>query len=327
MKKADINEKFVLEVNKKLHDEVARTYVGTPSFFKPTAIKKWNEVASDFLSHSHLNILDFGSGTGFVPEIIIPHLQHSTLFCMDVSRNSLRYSQKLLKNEYNSIMKIKKIKIKFIANSPSAPLKIPLPSHSMDVVLTNFVLHHLYNPETFLDEARRVLKNNGLLIIGFEPNELFFKSKTLHFFNTLSQYLIFPVKPAILIKSICGMPFFYRLKSFIRKKFLNKKYFKINELEDSLNKYFLNKNLIKAPLTFDDFMNISNYQSAIDSSILTRSKHFIPVMFETYVYLPFLSAEIPDGKFKNTINHVEVFLKKKFTNYGCFFFFILKKRC
>lgn len=44
--------------------------------------------------------------------------------------------------------------------------KLAFASNSFDVVLASEVMEHLWNPEIFIDEAYRVLKNEGYLIVG-----------------------------------------------------------------------------------------------------------------------------------------------------------------
>lgn len=48
--------------------------------------------------------------------------------------------------------------------------ELPFGDNSVDSILIVASLHHLPNPDIFFLEARRVLKPNGLLVIGFEPN-------------------------------------------------------------------------------------------------------------------------------------------------------------
>jgi len=43
--------------------------------------------------------------------------------------------------------------------------KFPFPDHEFDSVIINEVLEHIFNPDTFLTEVYRVLKNQGKLLI------------------------------------------------------------------------------------------------------------------------------------------------------------------
>ena len=43
---------------------------------------------------------------------------------------------------------------------------LPLEDNSVDVIASFFTFEHLFNPERVLSEINRVLKNNGVLIIG-----------------------------------------------------------------------------------------------------------------------------------------------------------------
>ena len=48
--------------------------------------------------------------------------------------------------------------------------KIPCEDNSLDAIMIVAALHHLPSPINFFKEARRVLSPNGIIIIGFEPN-------------------------------------------------------------------------------------------------------------------------------------------------------------
>ncbi|MCX6711126.1 MAG: class I SAM-dependent methyltransferase [Candidatus Woesearchaeota archaeon] len=325
MNKKNVDEKLVLEINKTLHNYFSKIYIGTPLEFRDTAVKKWSGIANNFLSKDSLKILDFGSGTGFVPQAIMPHLHNSTLICMDISKDSLKISRSRL-NKYKKLIKRKKIKLKFITNRPSIPIRIPLPSRSVDIVLVNFVLHHLYRPQDFLSEAHRILKNKGILIVGFEPNSRFLKNKTLRFLNIISLFIVSLIRPSFLLKSVSKMPVMHHPKEFIKKTFMKKQYAKYNKIEKSLNQYFLNKNLIKEPFSLDDFLSISNYQDFIDAEILVSRRLFISLTFETYAHLPILNDEIKNRKLRNIIEKINLSLKRRFPDDGYLFFAVLKKK-
>ncbi len=48
--------------------------------------------------------------------------------------------------------------------------ELPFGDNSVDSILIVASLHHLPNPDIFFQEARRVLKPDGLMVVGFEPN-------------------------------------------------------------------------------------------------------------------------------------------------------------
>jgi ubiquinone/menaquinone biosynthesis C-methylase UbiE len=53
----------------------------------------------------------------------------------------------------------------------SADGLIPMPAHSVDVVMMVDTIHHCDDPRAVLDDVHRVLKPNGRLLV-FEPNKL-----------------------------------------------------------------------------------------------------------------------------------------------------------
>ena len=57
--------------------------------------------------------------------------------------------------------------------------KIPLPDHSVDVVVSFETIEHVENPERFLDECVRVLAHDGRLIVS-TPNREVYSEKGKH---------------------------------------------------------------------------------------------------------------------------------------------------
>ena len=98
------------------------------------------------------NILDIGTGTGFVLDNFP---KQACFIILDISANMLRRN---LKKHDNVILGLR-------ADSE----QIPLMSSSVDMVTLSSVLHHLPDPAKALDEIHRVLKPKGILFIFHEP--------------------------------------------------------------------------------------------------------------------------------------------------------------
>lgn len=93
-----------------------------------------------------LKILDIGCGTGGTLEHI---KQYGTVYGIDPSALCIRHcKQKGLKNIYKS-----------------SATKLPFEDATFDVVLMLDVLEHVKNEQLAIDEAKRVLKKNGILML------------------------------------------------------------------------------------------------------------------------------------------------------------------
>lgn len=73
--------------------------------------------------------------------------------------------------------------------------EIPFPDNSFDVILLFETIYYLENPERFLNESRRVLRDNGLILIcqanperpGFNKSPFTFKYFSAHEFKQFFQ--------------------------------------------------------------------------------------------------------------------------------------------
>lgn len=93
-------------------------------------------------------ILDVGAGTGRVSTILSS--QGALVTALDVSEKML------------SVLKKKNKQITTVVGDAEA---LPFPDASFDVVVSAFVIVHLKDPTRFFDEAYRVLKDGGLLVV------------------------------------------------------------------------------------------------------------------------------------------------------------------
>ena len=135
--------------------------------------------------------MDVGSGTGLVPLQIGKFLKEGDLLiCSDISAEILNICKKnLAKNNLKCQTKFLKIDGK----------KYEIKSESINFITLNSVLHHIPNFSTFFKELNRILKLNGYIIIGHEPNKLFTKNKFL-WYNFRILFLLF--NPRLLIINI-----------------------------------------------------------------------------------------------------------------------------
>lgn len=97
------------------------------------------------------NILDLGCGNGNVLAALAK-CTNSKLFGLDLSENMINEAKKKLNNDAE-------LKIGDSEN-------LPYEDSKFDVVICNASFHHYIHPKKVLNEIKRVLKPNGILILG-----------------------------------------------------------------------------------------------------------------------------------------------------------------
>lgn len=97
------------------------------------------------------NILDFGCGNGEILEEIAMSNPKANITGVDVSTTALKLAKK----------RIPSATFKTIIESK----KIPIESESIDYILSNDVIEHVYDTEWVFNEFSRTLKKDGLILI------------------------------------------------------------------------------------------------------------------------------------------------------------------
>ena len=112
-------------------------------------------------------ILDVGAGSGFFSLAIAKKLNTGKVICFDLSEELLR------RLKYNAKKKGIEDKIQIIKGEASS---LDINDKSVDLVVSNFVLHEVSSPEIVLKEMVRVLKPNGwVMITDFLSGSMFGK--------------------------------------------------------------------------------------------------------------------------------------------------------
>jgi SAM-dependent methyltransferase len=156
-------DQLILRLNEVYHDLENRAYDGKHPDISETEVERWRRIGSSLLAgaRADLDILDLGSGTGFVPLQLKEWLRKGDrLTCSDLSAGMLEACRSNLAS----------------AGVPCAlhTLKldgrgIGLPDRSQDLVTVNAVMHHLADPEAACREIHRILRPGGHVVIGHEP--------------------------------------------------------------------------------------------------------------------------------------------------------------
>jgi SAM-dependent methyltransferase len=141
--------------------------------------------------------LDYGCGLG----LFLSNLK-SFKNCMGCDINEYFVNHCLLKN-----LKVKKVEIH---------KKIVFPGNFFDVILMDNVLEHIENPKFIINDLKRVLKKNGLIILGV-PGIKGFRSDSDHkFYYDEIQLISLAKSSGFSLVKIYHLPFF--LKSNLLSK-------------------------------------------------------------------------------------------------------------
>jgi len=289
---SDISEQLVQRVNELYHDSTNLEYTHShPEIFRQEQ-KRWERNAELFLSFtSPVTIIDVGTGTGFVPLTIARFLKKEDLFiCSDISEGMLDVAkQNIDKQDFHC-------EFRFVKIESRVPFRLPFETRLADVVTMNSVLHHVKDTDTFLHEADRVLKWNGLLFIGHEPNRYFYESRFLRCVRSM------------LIRA-------NYLMQGIREKDSSSQY----EMCQEVNRILLKEKLIRSPLSVRDVERIVDIKSeeGFKPDLLLPDCDLVHI--ETYNHLFGVPAN------GGLIEKCDNWSRKRFPKHGRLFFVILRK--
>jgi ubiquinone/menaquinone biosynthesis C-methylase UbiE len=157
----------VKECSRKSFDNEAKTY--DSSHDGKFAGIVYDDLAERILQTKPRRLLDLGCGNGNVL-MKITGTDNLELYGLDLSREMIREAEKRLKG-----------KAVLAVGDAEA---LPYADHMFDTVVCNASFHHYPNPEKVLGEVKRVLKDQGVLILG-EPTAF---KPFLPIFNFLLQW-------------------------------------------------------------------------------------------------------------------------------------------
>lgn len=136
---------------------------------------RWNEIRSlhvdqrevekalvtAFAGQSIHDLVDMGTGTGRVLEVLAPHVRHA--IGIDLSREMLAVAR----------ANLERADLRHCMVRQGDITQLPLPAASADAVTLHQVLHYALDPAALVAEAARVLRPGGaLVVVDFAPHDL-----------------------------------------------------------------------------------------------------------------------------------------------------------
>lgn len=213
--------------------------------------------------------VDIGCGTGFLTSFELP--RYRFVVATDISRRMLEVVKKRFKTFEGLNL--------LLCDAENLPLK----SEIADMVSVSSVLHHLPNPFRSILQMSRILRNDGILYIIREPNDVRFR----RFFNFLDDVMI-----RGLIEFMHCLPFLRKRKekSDILKEILRKDGLSYKEVDVHCPNGFNIEELLH-------FLSLNHFKV-----ISAHSYHWI--FFDVLSNVNFVIEKIP--------------LSDKFGRYTCF---------
>ena len=102
------------------------------------------------------DMLDLGCGPGHIPMLVVERLPDARVLGIDLAVHMLRAAERRrLASPHAARVELRRGDAK----------SLDLADASFDAVFSNTLLHHLPDPAPFLNEARRVLRPGGVLLI------------------------------------------------------------------------------------------------------------------------------------------------------------------
>ncbi|MBD2700672.1 class I SAM-dependent methyltransferase [Spirosoma sp. BT702] len=167
------------------------------------------------LNLKNKTVLDIASGEGYGSNLIAQFAEH--VYGVDISTEAINHAQK----------KYKRKNLAFIEGDATL---IPLEDNSVDIVISFETIEHIDKHQEMIDEIKRVLNKDGLLIIS-SPDKLHYSDEIIH----VNHFHV---------KELYGDEF----KSLINKNFKNSLFFSQNIFVGSIITLDEEKNEYKKPL-------------------------------------------------------------------------------
>lgn len=119
------------------------------------------------------NLLDIATGGGHTANLFAPHVKHVT--ALDLTQPMLQEAEKFIKGNYHK-------NVEFVQGDAE---QLPFSDQTFDIVTCRIAPHHFPNIEKFIDEAYRVLKNEGYFLL--DDNVTPESDEQDQFYNTVEK--------------------------------------------------------------------------------------------------------------------------------------------
>jgi ubiquinone/menaquinone biosynthesis C-methylase UbiE len=221
-------EKLFKRINELYHDLQASEFEDVHRLRHNVERIFWESEVAPILSQMGAKSgVDLCTGTGFVPRTLFKKMGDTIhIFCVDISSKALDHTKSLLKPYAHCITA-------YAGDAAS----IPLPDREVDWISLNAGLHHIPDPAAVLVEVDRILREGGVLCLGFEPNKAFFSSRFLSGLERLVWHVFWYISPRNNWRRL------YKILGFRTKTYEQ------SEHLDAINKILLEEKLIDNPLT------------------------------------------------------------------------------
>ncbi len=114
-----------------------------------------NKIVNELELPKEPTLVDIGAGTGIFSEAFLNKIPNSTSYALDISKDMIDWM------EANRVLQLKsKLHTRLMEEN-----NIPLEGNFADLVFMITVHHELENSEKLLNDAKRVLKENGKILI------------------------------------------------------------------------------------------------------------------------------------------------------------------
>ena len=171
-------------------------------------------------------VLDIACGEGYGSNIISDVAEY--VYAVEIDKNVVKSA----KEKY--VKKNLEFKCSSIEN-------IPLKDNSVDVILSFETIEHIPDYIKALNELKRVLKNDGLLVIS-TPNKTNYTDKT----GNINPYHIHEFTRSEFIELLSG---FYKYREFLSQSFIYGSYIWNDQIKSDIQFYNGNYNEIKQTLS------------------------------------------------------------------------------
>ncbi len=107
----------------------------------------------DFLTNSHENMVDLGCGAGYFTIPAAKKLQNGMVYAIDRQQNMIDIT----------LTRAKEQGLTNVRGIVASATKIPLENHTIDAMLMSMMFHDVKEQDAMLEEAKRILKPEGIL--------------------------------------------------------------------------------------------------------------------------------------------------------------------